>query len=43
MANANAEFGEIQDEQITGGQRESLHRTWGRDNLHITIATRYHP
>lgn len=43
VADANAEFGEMQDEQITGVERESLHRTWGKDNLHITITTRYHP
>ena len=43
VAEANSEFGAMQDEQIIGGERESLHRTWGRDNLHITIATRYYP
>lgn len=41
---ATAEWGTVQDEQSTGPEnREALHRTWGRDNLHLTIATQYYP
>ncbi len=44
VENANAEWGALQDEQITGPEkREALHRTWGKDNLHLTIATQYYP
>lgn len=41
---ATAEWGAVQDEQSTGPEnRKALHRTWGRDNLHLTIATQYYP
>ncbi len=41
---ATAEWGTVQDEQSTGPEnREALHRTWGKDNLHLTIVTRYYP
>lgn len=44
VENANAEWGALQDEQITGSEkREALHRTWGKDNLHLSIATQYYP
>lgn len=44
VEHANAEWGELQDEQITGFDKlEVLHRTWGKDNLHLSIVTRYYP
>lgn len=36
---------ELQDEQIQpmSGGRETLHRTWGKEDLHLSIATSYFP
>lgn len=45
IESATAEWGALQDEQVTGlnDKREALHRTWGKDDLHLTIATEYFP